>query len=257
ENPDDEKSGQINPVLKAIPGALPSVSSKLLEKAAQLKSGQLSEADIKRLADAARALSQDLGQLAQSKELRQAVEEMAKQIKPEQLEQVARELAKHEDLKRELEATARMLAENQQARELITGLAEAAQDLRQKFRSDSESPDARGQSARGGQSPDVPGKGGKNSDTRGQTLAANQPAISFSGAGRDVRASGKLNREGQGHYLFLETRPGTSPARVPYSSAYPQYRREAERFVDRSQIPANMKNLVRDYFSAINPDEHK
>src|SRR5262249_24391514 len=155
----------------------------------------------------------------------------------------ARELAKQEDLKRELEATARMLAENQQARELITGLAQAAKYLKQQFRSDLESQAARAQSVRGGQSSDGQGKGGKDSDARGRTLAANQPAISFSGAGRDVRASGKLNREGQGHYLFLETRPGTSPARVPYSSAYPQYRREAERFVDRSQIPANMKTM--------------
>ena len=53
------------------------------------------------------------------------------------------------------------------------------------------------------------------------------------------------------------TPSGSAPARVPYSAAYPGYRRDAERSVQRSQIPPRMRALVRNYFDAINPDAGK
>ncbi|HMG34724.1 MAG TPA: hypothetical protein VKM94_12360 [Blastocatellia bacterium] len=247
--------------IKEIAKTAPGMSAKLLEKAAQLKAGELSEQDIKRLAEAARALSKDLQQIAQSKELRDALEEMARQIKPEQLEQIARELAKHEGLKKEIEATARLLAENQQARELIAGLADTANQLKAQLRAGGEQqsiPDRnRLGPTTGALGAGAQGTGLEGSTDQARALSGNQQLRLTPGSGRDTRASGKLNPNGQGQYLFLQSRAGTQPARVPYSSAYPQYHREAERFVQRSQIPANMKTMVRDYFSAINPEEHK
>jgi len=40
-------------------------------------------------------------------------------------------------------------------------------------------------------------------------------------------------------------------------SFYTQYRREAERSVERSQVPPRMRSVVRSYFDRINPDAAK
>jgi hypothetical protein len=68
---------------------------------------------------------------------------------------------------------------------------------------------------------------------------------------------GKLQQGFGGEYLYLQTKAGVGAARTPYSSAYPQYRREAERSVQRSQVPPNLRSVVRKYFDAINPDAKK
>jgi hypothetical protein len=117
--------------LKALPGslaqqaakALPKLSEELLRKAAELRANELKPADIERLRKAAEFLAGDLEKIGQSKELQRALQEMARQIKPEQIEQVARELGNQEQLKQELEAAARLLSENQQAKEMVAGLA--------------------------------------------------------------------------------------------------------------------------------------
>src|SRR5207247_4635574 len=103
--------------------ALPKLSEDLLKKAAQLRANELSPGDIEKLRQAAESLSRDLSQIAQSKELQQALQEMARQVRPEQIEQVARELGNQEKLKQELESAARLLTENQQAKEIVAGLA--------------------------------------------------------------------------------------------------------------------------------------
>jgi hypothetical protein len=72
--------------------------------------------------------------------------------------------------------------------------------------------------------------------------------------GREEKLSGKPQRGAGGEYLYLQARPGTGASRSTYGSAYPQYRREAERSVERSQVPLRMRSVVRDYFDAINPD---
>ncbi len=66
-----------------------------------------------------------------------------------------------------------------------------------------------------------------------------------------------MQRKPGGEYLFLQAKPGAGAARTPYSSAYPQYRREAERSVERSQVPQHMRSVIRKYFDAINPDANK
>ncbi len=103
--------------------ALPSLSEQLLQKAGELRANQLDPATIAALSNAAASLAKDLSSIAQSKDFQQALEQMARQINPEQLEQVARELMKNEQLMRELQAAAKLLSENQQAKDMVAGLA--------------------------------------------------------------------------------------------------------------------------------------
>ena len=81
--------------------------------------------------------------------------------------------------------------------------------------------------------------------------------MKLSAGGREVRPGGTIQRKPGGEYLFLQAKPGVGAARAPYSSAYPQYRREAERSVERSQVPQHMRSVIRKYFDAINPDANK
>ena len=82
-------------------------------------------------------------------------------------------------------------------------------------------------------------------------------AIARTGKGQETKLSGNLQRGSGGEYLYLQSKAGAGAARAPYSSAYPQYRREAERSVERSQVPPRMRSVVRSYFDAINPDAAK
>ncbi|HST24012.1 MAG TPA: hypothetical protein VLR90_23110, partial [Blastocatellia bacterium] len=82
-------------------------------------------------------------------------------------------------------------------------------------------------------------------------------AIARTGQGRETKISGNVQRGNGGEYLYLKSKAGAGATRAPYSSAYPQYRREAERSVERSQVPPRMRSLVRSYFDAINPDTTK
>jgi hypothetical protein len=68
---------------------------------------------------------------------------------------------------------------------------------------------------------------------------------------------GKLQQGSRGEYLYLQSKAGTGAARAPYSAAYPQYRREAERSVQRTQVPPNLRSVVRRYFDAINPESKR
>ncbi|HXG93530.1 MAG TPA: hypothetical protein VNN73_14370 [Blastocatellia bacterium] len=231
--------------------ALPQMSEALMQKAAELRAGQLSAEDIRALQQAAEFLARDLSKLAESKEFQAAVEQLAQQVTPEQIEQVARELMKNEQLKRELEATARMLMQNQQAKQMVAGLAQQLAEIRDKMRGKQDS-----ESISEGDS-----RGGKNRGGREGTNSRDQPEPSESGRlteqGKEIRIDGKLQRKNGGEYLYLQTKPSEGAARAPYSSAYPQYRREAERSVQRSQIPPHMRSVVRRYFDAINPDAQR
>jgi hypothetical protein len=233
--------------------ALPQMSQELLNKAAQLRAGQLSPEEIKRLAQAAQFLAQDLKQIAQSKEFQQALEQMARQISPEQIEQVARQLMNQEQLKRELEASARLMMQNQQAKEIVAGIKQSVEDLAKQFRG-REGNEQRGRS-RGAGDAAQDGKGGAGNNSR---LQLGRPdSQKLKGQGKESNASGNLQRGTGGEYLYLRSQAGTGAARAPYSSAYPQYRREAERSVERSQVPPHMRSMVRSYFDAINPDASK
>jgi hypothetical protein len=239
--------------------ALPRISEELLKKAAELRANELSPADIEKLRKAAESLSRDLAPIAQSKELQQALQEMARQIRPEQIEQVARELGNQEKLKQELEAAARLLMENQHAKDMVAGLAGQFARVR----------DDKRQQENGRPS----GKSGmRDEETRARNQASGSNRANAGGApekletaadrplageGRDSSLKGRLQQGSGGQYLYLQSKAGAGAARAPYSSAYPQYRREAERSVQRSQVPPNLRSVVRKYFDAINPDAKK
>ncbi len=251
--------------LKAVPDviaeqaarALPNVSEELLKKAAELRANELSSADIERLRKAAELLSRDLSQIAQSKDLQKALQEMSHQVRPEQIEQVARRLGNQEQLKKELDAAARLLSENQQAKEIVGGLSKQFARIRdeKRQRDDGERPGRRSVSVDNG------------SRSGNQTSPGSRPNASaalekldtavdrrYPGQGREASLKGKLQPGSGGEYLYLQSKAGVGAARAPYSSAYPQYRREAERSVQRSQVPAGLRSVIRKYFDAINPD---
>ncbi|HEY9231062.1 MAG TPA: hypothetical protein VIS78_02920, partial [Blastocatellia bacterium] len=77
------------------------------------------------------------------------------------------------------------------------------------------------------------------------------------GQGRDARLSGNPQRGTGGEFLYLKSPASRGVSRAPYTSAYPQYRREAERSVERSQVPQRLRSVVKSYFDAINPDAAK
>ena len=250
--------------LKAVPDslsqqaakALPKISAELLKKAAQLRDKQLSPSDIEKLRNAAESLSRDLAKIGQSEELQKALKEMARDVKPEQVEEVARQLEGQESLKKELEAAARLLSENRQAREAVAGLAG---QISKGQNSDGDSPST-GQRSKS--KPQGLGGNGPSDNARTDSVAKPKSADDTrlreqTGQGRKASVGGKLQQRPGGEYLYLQTKAGTGSSRVEYSSAYPQYRREAERSISRSQVPPGMRSVVRKYFDAINPDAKK
>ena len=253
--------------LKAVPDALvqqaakalPKLSEELLKKAAELRANELSAADIEKLRKAAESLARDLDQIAQSKELQKALQEMARQVRPEQIDEVARELGNQEKLKQELEAAARLLSENRQAKEMVAGLAgqfARSQDERRR-------PDNNQQGNGKSDMRDQPGRAGGDSSPGRRSDSGVTPEgfetakQGLAGSGRESSLKGKLQQRPGGEYLYLQSKAGEGAARAPYSSAYPRYRREAERSVQRSQVPASLRSMVRKYFDAINPDAKK
>jgi hypothetical protein len=239
---------------------LPSLSQQLLKKAAQLRANELKPEDIKQLQQAAQLLARDLEKFAQSKELQQTVEELSRQVKPEQLEQVARELANNEELKREMEAAAKLIIENQQTKQAVAGLAQQLAEQRDQFRE--QRGKALDQTQLEGDSPgrfrSVGGSGPTSTQgSPGGRYERGRIAERLNAKGREEKVSGRLQRGAGGEYLYLRAKPGAGASRTTYSSAYPQYRREAERSVERSQVPQRLRSVVRDYFDAINPDVAK
>ncbi len=271
--------------------ALPGMSEQLLKKAEQFRADQLKPEDIKQIAQAAQLLARDLAPIMQSKEFQQAVEQLARQVTPEQMERVARELKKNEELRKELEAAGRLLMQNQQAKEMAAGLAKELGEMRarndqlspgnlKKQSGQTESGQTEGRQTEGrqtesrqteGETPpgasvndslQGPGRdskmnqSGRQGKSRGRGERVNQENR-LTGEGRESALGGRLQSNPGGEYLYLEAKPGSGAARVPYTSAYPQYRREAERTVERSQIPPRFRSVVRNYFDSINPDGHK
>lgn len=254
----DQPSGAVD-ALKALPKsvtelaakALPKLSEDLLKKAAELRANQLTPKDVEQLRQAAEALSKNLEGIAQSQELRQALEDMAHQVTAEQIERVAHELGKQEIVKQELEAAARLLGENKHAKEMVAGLARKVSPPRNEGRDKSGGESAQTQNDRS------PSSGRVSEATRSGVVKQEKVDASgrgLEGKGRESNSVAKLQPRAGGEYLYLQTKPGAGATRVPYSAAYPQYRREAERSVERTQVPPALRSVVRRYFDAINPD---
>ncbi len=265
QQPSEQPTGALEALKAAVPNslteqaakALPKMSEELLKKAAEIRANELSPADIEKLRKAAEFLASDLAQIAQSKELQKALQEMARQIRPEQIEQVARELGNQEKLKQELEAAARLLSENQQAKEMVAGLAgqfARMQDERRQRDNGQRSggkTEARDEGARAGNQASPGTRAHANRAPEKLETAADRR---LAGQGRESSLKSKLRQGSGGEYLYLQSKAGVGAARAAYSSAYPRYRREAERSVQRSQVPPSLRSVVRKYFDAINPD---
>ncbi len=267
QQPAQPPAGSLD-ALKAVPEsiasqaakAIPNISEELLKKAAELRANRLSPQDIEKLRKAAEFLARDLSNIAQSEQLKKTLEEMTRQVRPEQIEQVARELASHEKLKQELEAAARLLSENQQAKETVAGLAGQIRRMQ----------DPVGQTGNNRRGDPATDPGARSNRADAQSFPSSRAGRGgvpenvekadnrFAGQGRESSLKGgKLQGRAGGEYLYLQSKAGVGAARAPYSSAYPQYRREAERTVRRSQVPPNLRSVVRKYFDAINPDAKK
>ncbi len=255
-------------VEQAAKAATPMLSEQLLKQAEQLRADQLTPEDIKQLRQAAESLARDLAPIIQSKEFKQQVEQLVRQINPEQLERVARELMSQENIRRELMSAAQLLKENQQARETVAGLAEVFKDMKPQAnpqddgRAD-QNPSQTGAEGegnlrgdnRGSPTGQPNGRGGRDGSPGQQERGNAQSKLTAQG--KEVKQGGVIQRKPGGEYLYLEAKPGAGAARTPYSSAYPQYRREAERSVERSQVPQHMRSIIQKYFDAINPDANK
>jgi hypothetical protein len=250
---------------------LPQLSEQLLKKAAELRDGKLSPDDIKRLQQSAELMARDLSKIAQSKEMQQMAEQLAKQITPEQIEQFARALGNQEQLKREMQAAARLMMENQQAKSTVAGLAQNLAKWGEQFdrrdrnqtgnrQQDGNQADQRqanGRNGRGTPNPEDERAGREIARAAGGLTEKTDGPRGRTGQGRDARLSGNPQRGAGGEFLFLKSPAGKGASRTPYTSAYPQYRREAERSVERSQVPPRLRSVVKSYFDAINPDAAK
>lgn len=264
-NASQEQKGAADSLVNQAVRALPGLSEDLLKKAAQLRANELTAAEIEKLRRAAEALSRDLEQIAQSADLQRALQEMARQVSPEQIEQVARELGNQEKLKRELQSAARLLTDNQQAKEIAAGLAGELARARDEMRKQNRNEKPGGPQGQSEGRNDRPGDRDLGGRDRGSRSGAGKPPDKpsteidrrLAGQGRESSLRGKLQQGSRGEYLYLQTKAGAGAARAPYSSAYPQYRREAERSVQRTQVPPNLRSVVRKYFDAINPDSKR
>jgi hypothetical protein len=266
-------------VADALSSAAPTLSQDLLKKAAEMRAGSLTAADIERFRKAAEGLlkdlsAKDLANLASSKEIQQTLQQLARQVDPKQMEQLAQQLLSQKEIRDELQAVGKLLMENRQAKETIAGFADKAREIAEEFQKRGFRPggppnsmqaplDPSGQAGIGASSPPDMGSGeAQRSYGRG-----NRGAEAVKGMGRSGEMQRRSTPRGglidskaekpEGEPIYASSRPGAAPARVPYSSAYPGYRREAERTVQRSQVPPRLRVLVRNYFDGINPDAEK
>ncbi len=263
----DGQAESANPLTGAIAEqGTKALSSELMDKAKDLQAGKLSAEEIAKLGQSAAQLAKDLAPLAQSKAFQDAVEQMAKQINPQVLEQVARELQKNEQLKKELQAAAKLLLQNQQVKEMIAGFRkmgeemarERGEDLKQKEQQlRNQQVEAQNEQITLNAKPENGKSGATNQPGKGTQTARAEQMRKLDGQGKETRFGGKLQERPGGDFVFTNSKPGSGAVRVPYSNAYPQYRREAERSVERSRIPSQMRSMVRNYFDAINPDAKK
>jgi len=280
EKPKD--SALASEAANALASTAPNLSQDLIKKAAEMRAGNLTAGDIEQFRKAAEGLlkdlsAKDLANLASSKEIQQTLEQLARQVDPKQMEQLARQLLSQKEIRDELQAVGKLLTENRQAKETIAGFADKAREIAEEYRKQGFRPggppnslqaplDPVGQA--GTEAGAEPGAGAQPGagpgEARRDFRRGNGGAEALKGTGRSGNGQGRPQPRGgpidsktEGEPIYASSRPGAVPARVPYSSAYPGYRREAERTVQRSQVPPRFRVLVRNYFDGINPDAEK
>jgi hypothetical protein len=207
------------------------------------------------------------GALANSKEIQQTLQQLARQVDPKQMEQLARQLLSQKEIRDELRAVGKLLAENRQAKEAIAGFADKAREIAKQFQEQGYKPPALPDDL--GSAMGTPRGGLGAGSQRGSGAGGTQRSRTRSGNGSETlngTGNGGGRSDGSGRHVndnglnagdepvYGRARSGSAPARVPYSAVYPGYRRDAERSVVRSQVPPSMRDLIRNYFDAINPD---
>jgi hypothetical protein len=204
---------------------------------------ELDERHVRKLAEAARDLRLDLEKLEGAEELRQLLRRIENgEIRVEDLQSLAEQL---EELEANLDTQTA-----EQLRAACRNARAAAQGRPIRAASDSAPRgDVGANTSRdGGGSGASPGTGQVREPGKGGVPAH----VDRPGEKRSVHGelSGPLDAE----TVYARGAPGKAASRVPYRQAYPHYRQSADEAVERGRVPPHLRDAVRDYFDAINPD---
>ncbi|MDP2856491.1 MAG: hypothetical protein Q8P50_00750 [Bacillota bacterium] len=106
-----------------------------------------------------------------------------------------------------------------------------------------------------GQAGDAPGTtAGSGSSPPPSKRGSYEKIYSPEHLGGDSAASPDTGKPGSGPSDFIETPGGATTGKsVPYSDVFYDFQRRAAESLERSQIPAGMRDFVRKYFSALEP----
>lgn len=238
-----------------------SFAEKAGEAAERARSGDLDAEHADALADAARELARELEGVEGAEELRDAAEALADgEATAEDLERLAEALEAAEGRAAEREAAERLRAANRAAKQRAAGRRElegrdqiAGEHRNGPFAGRGSTNDREGARYETEEQPSTMADGDERPTTRGR-YDAKAASERIGEQGFSTRLRGEMQPGGRGTSLFVRAAPGAAPAQAPYQQVYPQYRRSAERAVERTGVPADRREVVREYFDSINPD---
>jgi hypothetical protein len=250
DSPDEEGKGAGDEA-----SAERSLADRARAAAAAALEGTLSDEDAKALREAAGQLGASLEGVEGAEQLQEALEALAEgEISAEELEALAEAIDGLEARAAAQEAARRLSAANRAAKQRIAGRGAPGDEAEAgPFAGRGSTNDREGQAYR----PEDEGStmkddAGARPDSKGDYEAKHQ-SERLDEQGYTSQARGKLQGSGRGSSLFVQTAPGKAAATVPYQEAYPRYLRSAERSIERSDVPPEMRDVVRDYFDSINP----
>lgn len=232
-------ANQLDQMARAAQGSDPQMAQNLREAASQLRAGDLAQAD-----QAMEQAAQALDRAAQSQQQDEALSEAQAQA----------------------DALRRDLAQSSSGQSQQAGRGSPAQN-------------GAGQNAQNGGQPRAGNAGdGPVTDLSDAAGAGNGPSAGVlsgqggqSGHHEDTGSDNsvtvpneRLNGKGSGVGLQEENgSPSTTPggprtaaggqSRVPYTQVYGQYAQAADEALQTGEVPAELRDLVRDYFSSLNP----
>jgi hypothetical protein len=232
-----------------------SLSEQAREAAAAAREGTLTSAEKAALQDAARQLGSELEGVEGAEALQAALDAIAEgDLSAEELDQLAEALEGAEASAAAQEAAAQLRAANRAAKQGIAGKGQVVEDGEPgPFAGRGSTNEREGRpytpEDKGSTMKDNPDE---RPDTKGD-YEAKYESERLDQQGYTSQARGKLQGSGRGTSLYVQTAPGKAAATVPYQEAYPRYLRSAERSIERSDVPPEMRGVVRDYFDSINP----
>lgn len=99
------------------------------------------------------------------------------------------------------------------------------------------------------------GGGGRGAGTSGGGLDMIYVPSRLGGEGKEVGVSGEVREGEAGTEVTLESSPTTLGAVRPYAEVYPQYLQQAQESLSQNPLPPALADLVRDYFTSLDPVE--